>query len=56
MTADTLGKLMEIRVMATDIERQVFESRSVIERADQERTERIAQDTEAINKTLTDAL
>lgn len=56
MTADTLAKLMELRSMASDIERQVFESRSVIEQADQERTERIAQDTEAVNKTLTDAL
>ncbi|MDR2419137.1 MAG: hypothetical protein LBD79_08780 [Treponema sp.] len=56
MTAATLGKLMELRSTAVDIERQVLESRAVIERADQERAERITQDTEAINKTLTDAL
>jgi hypothetical protein len=56
MTADTLAKLMELRSAATDIERQVLESRAVIEQADQERAERIVQDTEAINKTLTDAL
>ncbi|MDR1325066.1 MAG: hypothetical protein LBK00_03420 [Treponema sp.] len=56
MTADTLAKLMELRSTVADIERQMLESRAVIERADQERAERIAQDTEAINKTLTDAL
>jgi chromosome segregation ATPase len=56
MTAETLSKLVDLRSTALDIERQVNESRESIERADQERAERMARDAQAVDAALTRAL